>query len=136
MNCAVCWRPLEMYGTCDTCVGHGGPGDDAAAALCPVCGREERLDGSGEGCARAWLSAATESRATSLRGPTSHDIVDCERAGRLAALARAAVLEAFVRASDATAANDRRGDAGASEWAPLSLRLEAARAAVGEVPGE
>lgn len=61
---------------------------------CTVCGRESRLDGSGEGCARAWLSASAESRATSMRGPTSHDIVDCERAGRLAALARVEKAEA------------------------------------------
>lgn len=60
---------------------------------CAVCGREERLDGSGEGCARAWLCSAVYERATSMRGPTSHDVVDCERAGRLAALARAEKAE-------------------------------------------
>ena len=68
--------------------------------------------------------------------PTPATQRDEARSERDEALARVAVLEAFVRAWEASRKNDMRGDAGASEWAPLSLRLEAARAAVGEVPGE
>jgi len=58
--------------------------------------------------------------------------LDCERAGRLAVLARAekadarvAVLEAFVRAWDVCEDSE--------DWSQI---MEAARKAVGEVPGE
>ena len=108
----------------------------AAQPTCAICGRIAFL-GAG-GCSRAWYERTSAAHGTSLRGPTPYDERDCERAERLAALARAekaearvAVLEAFVRAWDYGRGWPECRSARTEMAAQSMVAIRTARAAVG-----